>query len=260
MRMSLQHRALYHDVETMGTAELLSFCHRADSLKEVDLEACEAVVLHQLRALLQSRLNGRLLPEETLDAKGTAVDEKQTRPVLLWDMDMLQIQLSHHALFLKKHQVQLSEEVAGMFDSLLVSSEMVQDDQAFPVLRGVLPEERGDRSSLQSNESSYSLPAVLNDSGEIKQAKHVPGAGGEEVASWCEDESEEGSAVEKIPITGGESDDNSSKPKASQEEHSQTSSSSKERSLPFSRPEIRRMETAIKSKGRKPMLCSLKNK
>lgn len=56
-----------------------SFCNRAGSLKEDDLEECEAVVLHQLRALLQSALNGCLLPEKTLDAKGRAVDEKQTR-------------------------------------------------------------------------------------------------------------------------------------------------------------------------------------
>jgi len=56
-----------------------SFCNRAESLKEDDLEACEAVVLHQLRALLQSMLNGCLLPEKTLDAKGRAMDEKKTR-------------------------------------------------------------------------------------------------------------------------------------------------------------------------------------
>ncbi|XP_064001786.1 centrosomal protein kizuna isoform X2 [Pogoniulus pusillus] len=230
VRMSLQHRVLYQHLRTMGTAELLSFCHRADSLKEDDLEACEAVVLHQLQALLQSKLNGGLLPEETLDAKGTALDEKQTRPLLLWDMDVLQTRLSHHAFFLKKHQVQLSAEVAGMFDSLLASSETLQDGQALPALREVFQEEHGDRSSLQGNESSYSLPAIPNDSSKIKPAKQAPGldsAGGK----------------------GWESD-NSSRSKGSQEMHSQTSSSSKERSPPLSRPEIRRrVETAIKSKA-----------
>uniref|UniRef100_A0A8C8AN56 Centrosomal protein kizuna n=1 Tax=Otus sunia TaxID=257818 RepID=A0A8C8AN56_9STRI len=239
VRMSPRRRVLYQgqNAGTMGTAELLSFCNRADSLKEDDLEACEAFVLHQLQALLQSMLNGCLLPEKTLDAKGRAVDEKQTRPDQQWDVDVLQTCLSSHALFLKKQQVQLTEEVAEMFESLLVSSKKVQDSQALPVLREVLPEECGDRSSIQSNESSYSLPSIPNDGREIKQAKHAPwlaGSGEQEVTSWCEDESKEESVVEKIPITGWDGGDNSSKAKASQEMHSETNSLSNERSPPFS--------------------------
>ncbi|NXU30835.1 KIZ protein, partial [Thalassarche chlororhynchos] len=181
------------------------FCNRAGSLKEDDLEACEAVVLHQLRALLQSALNGSLLPEKTLDAK----DQQ-------WDVDMLQTCLSNHALFLKTHQVQLTEEVAEMFESLLVSSKKAQDSQALPVLREALPEGCGDRSSIQSNESSYSLPSIPNDGGEIKQAKHAP---------WLASAGEQ----------GWDSGDNSSKAKVSQEMHSETSSSSNERSPPLSR-------------------------
>ena len=47
--------------------------------------------------------------------------------------------------------------------------------QAPPLLREVLPEEEcGDRSSIQSNESSYSSPSIPNDGREIKQAKHAP--------------------------------------------------------------------------------------
>ncbi|KAM6355973.1 centrosomal protein kizuna [Podargus strigoides] len=255
VRMSPRHQALYlsEHVGTMGMAELLSFCNRASSLKEDDLEVCEAVVLHQLQALLQSTLNGCHLPEKTLDAKGRAVDEKQTRPDQQQDMDMLWTCLSNHALFLKEHQVQLTEEVAEMFESLLISGRKAQDGQALPVLREVLPEECGDRSSTASNESSYSLPSIPNDGGEIKQAKHAPGlagAGEQEITNWCEDESKEESAVEKIPITGWDIGDKSSKAKESQEMHSETSSSSNERSLPFSRTETRKgMATAIKSKA-----------
>ncbi|XP_026700146.1 centrosomal protein kizuna isoform X2 [Athene cunicularia] len=233
VRMSPRRRVLYQgqNAGTMGTEELLSFCNRADSLKEDDLEACEAFVLHQLQALLQSPLNGCLLPEKTLDAKGRAVDEKQTRPDQQWDVDMLQSCLSSHALFLKKQQVQLTEEVAEMFERLLVSSKKVQDSQALPVLREVLPEECGDRSSIQSNESSYSLPSIPNDSGEIKQAKHAPWLAGSGEQGW----------------DGG---DNSSKAKASQEMHSETNSLSNERSPPFSRTETRKgIVTAIKSKA-----------
>ncbi|KAM6081147.1 centrosomal protein kizuna isoform 2-T2 [Chlamydotis macqueenii] len=239
VRTSSQRRALYQGerVGTTGTAEPLSFCNRAGGLKEDDLEACEAVVLHELRALLQSTPNGRCLPEKTLDAKGRAADEKQTRLDQRWDVDMLQTCLSNHALFLKKHQVRLTEEVAEMFDSLLVSSKKAQDGQALQELRKALPEECGDRSSVQRNESSYSSPSIPDDSGERKQAKHAPqlaGAGEQEVTSWCEDESKEESALEEIPITGGDGGDKASKAKASQEVHSESSSSSNESSLPFS--------------------------
>ncbi|NXH65512.1 KIZ protein, partial [Hydrobates tethys] len=165
------------------------FCNRASSLKEDNLEACEAVVLHQLQALLQNQQ---------------------------WDVDMLQTCLSNHALFLKTHQVQLTEEVAEMFESLLVSSKKAQDGQALPVLREVLPEGCGDRSAIQSNESSYSLPSIPNDGGEIKQAKHAPWLAGAGEKGW-------------------DSSDNRSKAKASQEMHLETSSSSNERSPPLSR-------------------------
>ncbi|XP_054675354.1 centrosomal protein kizuna isoform X2 [Grus americana] len=232
VRRSPWQRAPYQGEHTgtMGTAELLSFCNRAGSLKEDDLEACEAVVLHQLRALLQSVLNGCLLPEKTLDAKGRAVDEKQTRPDQQWDVDMLQTCLSNHALFLKKHQVQLTEEVAEMFERLLVSSKKAQDSQALPVLREALPEECGDRSSIESNESSYSLPSIPNDGGEIRQAKHAPQLTGAGEQGW-------------------DLGDKSSKAKGSQEMDSESSLSSKE-SPPFSRTETRKgMVAAIKSKA-----------
>lgn len=46
--------------------------------------------------------------------------------------------------------------------------------QAPPLLREVLAEQCGDGSSVQSNESSYSLPSIPNDGREMEQAKHVP--------------------------------------------------------------------------------------
>ncbi|XP_071594873.1 centrosomal protein kizuna isoform X3 [Heliangelus exortis] len=231
VRMSPQHRVLYQQLGTMGTAELLSFCNRAGSLKEDDLEACEAVVLHQLQALLQSTLNSCHLPEETLDAGGRVVDEKQTRTEQQWDLDVLRAQLGDHGIFLRKHQVQLTEEVAEMFERLLVSGKEAEDGQALPVLREALPEECGDRSSIQSNESSCSLPLIPDTSREIKQAKHLP----------------------QLTSTGEQGEDignNSSKTKESLEMHLESSSSSNERSLPLSRTETRKgIVPVIKSKA-----------
>ncbi|XP_069706407.1 centrosomal protein kizuna isoform X2 [Phaenicophaeus curvirostris] len=232
-RRNPQHRVLYQGEHAgmKGSLELLSFYNQAGSMKEDDLGACEAVVLHQLRALLQSMLNGCLLPEKTLNAEGRAADEKQTRPDQQSDVDMLWTYLSSHALFLKKHQVQLTEEVAEMFERVLGSSKTAQDGQALPVLKEVLPEERGDRSSIQSNEPSYSSPLIPNDSGEIKQAKHVPQLADTGEQDW-------------------DSSDNSSEAKGSREAHSETNFSLNERSPPFSRTGTRKgAVAAIKSKA-----------
>ncbi|XP_009987950.1 PREDICTED: centrosomal protein kizuna [Tauraco erythrolophus] len=255
MRTSPRHRALYQGEHTgtVGTAELLSFCNRAGSLKEDDLEACQAVILHQLRALSRSTWNGSLRPEKALDAGGRAAGEEQTRPDQQWDTDMLQTYLTNHALFLKKHRVQLTEEVAEMFESLLVSGRKARDSQALPVSREVLPEERGDRSSAESIDSSCSSPSIPREGREVQQAKHaapLAGTGEQEVTSGREDESREESAVEKIPITGWDVGDESCQAKEHQETRSETSSSWNERSPPSSRAETKkRMVTAIKSKA-----------
>ncbi|NWZ28930.1 KIZ protein, partial [Asarcornis scutulata] len=89
--------------------------------------------------------------------------------------DVLQAPLRNPMSFVAGHCCLLAEEVVAVFENLLVSGKEVPDDQAPPLLREVLPEEGcGDRSSTQSNESSYSLPLIPNDGGEIKQAKHAP--------------------------------------------------------------------------------------
>ncbi|NXA42284.1 KIZ protein, partial [Eudromia elegans] len=188
--------------------QLISFCNQASSLKEEDLEACEAVVLHQLQRLLQSTLNGCLLPETALDAQGSPRGEKQIRSEQQLDLAVLWACLSKHALFLKKHHVLLPDEVAKMFDTLLISEKQLRGAQTLLLPREVLPEEREDRSSVQSMESSYSLPSILKDRGETEPAERDPrtsdslGARKQEVTSWCEDESKEESVVEAIPITG----------------------------------------------------------
>ncbi|KAM9017446.1 centrosomal protein kizuna [Ara ararauna] len=243
VRTSPQPPALYQG-EHVVTLELLSGAAR---LEDGDLEACEAVILHQLRASLQSTLDGCLLPENSHCAQGRAEDEEQSRLEQWWDMGVLRTCLSKHALFLRKHQVQLPEEVLEMFERLLA-----QDGQALPGWREALPEGRGDRSSPRSHEPSCSLSATPKDGRETEETEHAPGlagAGGQEVPSWCEDESKEESAVEKIPITGWAVGDNGSKARASHETQSETSPSSSP-SPPLSRAETRKgMVAAIKTKA-----------
>ncbi|XP_037752165.1 centrosomal protein kizuna isoform X4 [Chelonia mydas] len=242
------------DEDSSANSATRHFCNQTGNLKEEDLEACEAVVLHQLQGLLQNTLNGCLLPEKTLNDRGRSTDEKQARCDLPLDFAMLWERLCKHILFLKKHHVLLKEEVKEMFGTLLISEKNAQGGQVTLLLREILPEVRGDRSSIHSNESPYRLPSILNDKGEIKHTKHAQwldsiGTREQEVTSWCEDESKEESLAEKIPITGLNIDSNSFKTKKINKISSEASFSSSEGRSPLSRNTSKRRITTIKSKA-----------
>ncbi|XP_064915541.1 centrosomal protein kizuna isoform X3 [Columba livia] len=197
-----------------------SFCPGAGSLKDDDLEAREAAVLHQLRALFPGALNGCLPPEKTLPAGRRAAPEKQTRPEQR-DAAVLQTHPSSHA----KHQAQLPEEVPEVLERLLLS-EGARDSQA-------APEERTDGSSVQRAEPPRSSPCGAGDGGERAAAEQAP--------QLARGAAEPGRAA----------GDNGSEAKRSQEMRLETSSSSNERSPPFPRTEIKKgTVTAIKSKGK----------
>ncbi|NXI73266.1 KIZ protein, partial [Anseranas semipalmata] len=172
-----------------GSSAADGVCGRAGSLQGGDLEAGGAAARQQL---LQS-----------------PPDQPQA-------LDALQASLSCHAPFLAELRLLLTaEEAAATFGNLQVLDEEAPGGQAPPLLREVLPEECGDRSSIQSNESSYSLPSIPNDGGEIKQAEHAP---------WLDGAGKQGCDI----------GNNSSKTKESQEMCSERSSSS-ERSGDLSR-------------------------
>ncbi|XP_027696228.1 centrosomal protein kizuna isoform X1 [Vombatus ursinus] len=151
---------------------LISLCNQTDILKEEDLEACGAVVLHQLQRLLQHTSAKCLLPEEALIDRGSSVDEKPVSSEELFNSGPLREQLSKHVSALKKHDISLKEDVAKMFD-VLIAENSNQSSVATALLKKALTEECEDRSSIHSNESSCSLPSILNDNSEIKQAKHA---------------------------------------------------------------------------------------
>ncbi|NP_001385909.1 centrosomal protein kizuna [Rattus norvegicus] len=79
--------------------------------------------------------------------------------------------------------------------------------EATTLLKKVLTEECDHRSAIHSNESSCSMPSILNDNNGIKEAKPALRLNSvltreQEVSSGCGDESkEEGTAA--VPVTGG---------------------------------------------------------
>uniref|UniRef100_A0A7N4NNU3 Centrosomal protein kizuna n=1 Tax=Sarcophilus harrisii TaxID=9305 RepID=A0A7N4NNU3_SARHA len=198
-------------------------------------ESLQSVELYQKVIIDQERINLLISSEE------------------LFNSGALRNQLLKHVSALKKHNISLKEEVAKMFEVLLAENSD-QSSTATALLKKALTEECEDRSSIHSNESSCSLPSILNDNSEIKQAKHVQwldsiGTRKQEVTSACEDESKEESLIEKIPITGLNIGSSTLKTKTSNEIDSEASFSSSEGS-PLSRDESKRkMTTNLKSKA-----------
>ncbi|XP_042737474.1 LOW QUALITY PROTEIN: centrosomal protein kizuna [Lagopus leucura] len=188
--------------EPLGSSVPDGSCSQDGSLKE-DVEASEAAVLCQL---------------------------PRAKPGEGWDVATLQASLKSHAAFLEEHEHLCTEELAAVSHSTLDSGEETPGSQAPLLLREVLAEQCGDGSSVQSNESSYSLPSIPNDGREMEQAKHVP---------WLDSMGKQGCGV----------GNNGSEAKERQEMCSESSSSS-ERSGDLSRPEFRKGAiTAIKSKA-----------
>ncbi|XP_065595571.1 centrosomal protein kizuna [Cyrtonyx montezumae] len=186
--------------EPLGSLVPDGSCSQDVSLKE-DLESSEAAVLCQL---------------------------PRAKSGQQWDVATLQASVNSHTTFLEEHL--LTEELASVLHSAVDLSPEAPGSQAPPLLREVLAEECGDRSSTQSNESSYSLPSIPNDGREMEQAKRVP---------WLNGMGKQGCV----------SGNSSPEAKESQELCSEMSSSS-ERSGDLSRPAVRKGAiTAIKSKA-----------
>ncbi|XP_060466954.1 centrosomal protein kizuna isoform X2 [Panthera onca] len=100
--------------------------------------------------------------------------------------------------FRKMQEQQEEESLSSSSSDLTVS--------ATALLKKALTEECDDRSAIHSNESSCSLPSILNDNSGIKEAKPTLWLNSvrtreQEVSSGCGDETREESVAAKIPIT-----------------------------------------------------------
>ncbi|XP_077165580.1 centrosomal protein kizuna isoform X3 [Paroedura picta] len=232
-------------VNSAELEDLISICNQTGSLEQEDLEVCEALVLHQLQRLLQNTKNGCLLLEEALNDKSGMLGEKQARPELSSYFAMTWERLNAHVLFLKKHNILLTQEVKDMLATLLVLERNKQDELVMPLLKKNCPEEYVDDSSPYSNVTSCS--SQTNKS-KIKHENHTQLLG--EVTNWSEDENKEESLVEKIPVSALNIDGRSLKEQKNNATSSEASFSSPEKRSPLSRDENQKGKvTTIKSKA-----------
>ncbi|XP_045301425.1 centrosomal protein kizuna [Leopardus geoffroyi] len=110
-----------------------------------------------------------------------------------------------HVATLKEHDNSIREVVVKPSEVFPVKK-VNQTTRATALLKKALTEECDDRSAIHSNESSCSLPSILNDNSGIKEAKPALWLNSvrtreQEVSSGCGDESREESMAAKIPIT-----------------------------------------------------------
>ncbi|XP_046535385.1 centrosomal protein kizuna isoform X1 [Equus quagga] len=158
---------------------------QSDILKE-DLEACGTAALHQ---------PPRLLPG------GGSVEKYERAPA----SGLFRAQLGQHVATSKEHDNSIIEEVAKLSKVFSVKN-VDQRTGGTALLKKALTEECDDRSAIHSNESSCSLPSILNDNSGIKEAKpalwlHSVLTREQEVSSGYGDKGKEESVAAKIPIT-----------------------------------------------------------
>ncbi|XP_059561393.1 centrosomal protein kizuna isoform X5 [Myotis daubentonii] len=113
--------------------------------------------------------------------------------------------LSQGVATLKEHYNSVEEEIAKLSEVFPVNH-VDQRTKATALLKRAPTEEGEDRSAIHSNESPCSLPSILNDNSEIKEAKYTPWFNRvltweQEVSSACRDESKEESMAANVPIT-----------------------------------------------------------
>ncbi|XP_038661910.1 centrosomal protein kizuna isoform X1 [Scyliorhinus canicula] len=154
--------------------EISSTCNVKGSVSGENLEACGAVVLHQLKGLSQSTSNGCLLSEEVLNKDWDAVDGSNHRwldlpadSVTLWDRWFL------HVVFMLDHEVMTTAEAAELFGPLLIEQRSNNSKKATALLKKIFPK-ANENQSFPSDESSCSLPSIFNDDAEIKPEIPVP--------------------------------------------------------------------------------------
>ncbi|XP_054430117.1 centrosomal protein kizuna isoform X2 [Pteronotus mesoamericanus] len=162
--------------------------NHSDILKE-DLEDCEPAVLHQLL---------RLSP-------GGGSDEKQVRSEEAPPASgLLRARLGQHVATLKECDNSIKEEIAKLSEVLPVRN-IDQRTKAPSLLKRAPTKECKDKSAFHSNESTCSLPSILNDNSGIKEARPTLWFNRvltreQEVPSSCRDESKEESMEAKVPI------------------------------------------------------------
>ncbi|XP_029350372.1 centrosomal protein kizuna isoform X2 [Echeneis naucrates] len=180
---------------------LISLCNAGADLNDVDLQACIALVLHELQRLSWSTAKGCLLPEDLVRSHQLNPDPNEISTslppgaALLWD------RWFKHALLLKERHVLNTERLVQLFTPLLLERHAAYSHQAKVLLRTLLSRSSEECPSAEDKSdlsSSCGPPSPLADS-DVKPARPVQKQLIQELQSTEEDSQDE-SPVESVPI------------------------------------------------------------
>ncbi|XP_057714972.1 centrosomal protein kizuna isoform X2 [Corythoichthys intestinalis] len=179
---------------------IISLCDSEAGLNEEDLEACSAVVLHELQRLSLSTEKGCLLSHELVSAHQSNTEHMAASfpsdAARLWD------RWFKHALLLKESHVLSTERLVELFAPLLVERHATYHHQAKVLLRTLLS--RSSEECPSADEESDSTcscgpPFRPAHGGDAKPARRIQKQQIQELQS-TEEESHDESPVKSVPI------------------------------------------------------------
>uniref|UniRef100_A0A674EZW5 Centrosomal protein kizuna n=1 Tax=Salmo trutta TaxID=8032 RepID=A0A674EZW5_SALTR len=193
-------------VSSLGDSKrnkVISLCNARAGLNGEDLDACGAVVLHQLQRLSWTMSMGCLLPEELVSSNWSTTEPRKISSRLPSDAAPLWDRWFKHALLLKDNRVLTPEHLVQLFTPLLLPYNASYSAKAKVLLRTLLSRSSEECPSVESESSSCGLPSFLNDSvAEVQPARpsQEHRAAGMQGLQSGEEDSQDESPVESIPI------------------------------------------------------------
>ncbi|XP_008282414.1 centrosomal protein kizuna [Stegastes partitus] len=180
---------------------IISLCDDGAGLNDEDLEACGAVVLHELQRLSWSTEKGCLLPQDLVSAHQSSTEPNEISTSLPPNAARLWDRWFKHALVLKERRVLSTERLVQLFTPLLLKRHATYSHQAKVLLRTLLSRSSEECPSAEDESDLSSLcgPSSLLADGDVKPARPVQTQQIQELQSTEEDSQDE-SPVESGPI------------------------------------------------------------
>ncbi|XP_032356458.1 centrosomal protein kizuna isoform X2 [Etheostoma spectabile] len=114
---------------------IISLCNGGAGLNDEDLEACGAVILHELQRLSWSTAKGCLLPQDLVRAHPSSTEPNEISTSLPADAVRLWDRWFKHALLLKERRVLSTERLVQLFTPQLLERHAAYSHQNYKVLK-----------------------------------------------------------------------------------------------------------------------------
>ncbi|XP_075964647.1 centrosomal protein kizuna [Anarhichas minor] len=202
-RLHGERTSVYADSSIDGRQlnRIISLCNRGAGLNDEDLEACGAVILHELQRLSWSTAKGCLLPQDLVGAQQSSTEPNEISASLPPDAARLWDRWFKHALLLKERRVLSTERLVQLFTPLLLERHATYSHQAKVLLRTLVSRSSEECPSAEDESdlsSSCGPPPLLAD-GDVKPARPIQKQQIQELQS-AEEDSQDESPVESVPI------------------------------------------------------------